>query len=103
MATPVSGACVQVAFPAAVPRSLACHQRLRLCDPQLYGRTVTAISAEGVSPLPARPLRRTGVHALARDQRRQATSTKHKPIVSVCLLTLSLMRQSHKNTFDIFP
>jgi hypothetical protein len=47
-ATPVSGAGVQVAFPAAVPGRLAHHQRLRLCDHQLCGRTVAAIPGPGV-------------------------------------------------------
>jgi hypothetical protein len=59
---------VQVAFPAAVPGRLAHHRRLCLCDPQLYGRTVSAIPGQGVYHPPARLLRGAGDHAVARDQ-----------------------------------
>jgi hypothetical protein len=48
MALPVSGACVQVAFPAAPAGRLARYRRQRLCHPQLYGRTVAAIPGQGV-------------------------------------------------------
>ena len=37
MASPVSGACVQVALPAAGSGGLARHQRLRLCDDDFTG------------------------------------------------------------------
>jgi hypothetical protein len=60
---------------------LAHHQRLRLCDPQLYGRTVAAIPGPGVYHLHARPLRGAGDDAVARDQGRQAASGRDGLIV----------------------
>jgi hypothetical protein len=43
VATSFRDACVQLAFPAPLSGSLAHHQRLGLCDHQLYGLAVTAI------------------------------------------------------------
>lgn len=63
---------VQVTLASPLPGRLARHQWLRLCDPQPYGRTVTAVRRQVVYHLPARPLCGSGVHAMARDQGRQA-------------------------------
>jgi len=78
MAPPVSGACVQVALPAAVPGRLARHQRLRLCDDELYRRAVTAIPGQSDFPLHPGPLRGAGAHAVARDQRLQASTAERR-------------------------
>jgi hypothetical protein len=72
MALSFSNLCVQVTLPSPLPGRLAQHQRHRLCDPQLYGRTVAAIPGQGVYHLPARPLRGGGI--ITRDQGRQAAS-----------------------------
>src|SRR5713101_341060 len=81
MAFSLSDPHVQVALPAPLPGRLAHHQRLRLCDPQLYGRTATAIPEQGVYPLPARLIRGGGVHAVARDQGRQAASAGRRSLI----------------------
>src|SRR5579863_190955 len=74
MAFPIGVACVPVAFPAAVPGRLARRRRLRLCDPESYGRAVAAIPGNGVHLCPACLLRGAGDHAVARDQGCQAPS-----------------------------
>ena len=73
--------CIPVAFPAAIPGRLARHRRLRLCDPQPHGRTVAAISEQGVYLLSARLLRGVGDHAVARDQGRQAASAGCRSVI----------------------
>jgi uncharacterized protein DUF4386 len=48
MVAAVGPACVQVAFPASVPRRLARDGRLQLCDPEPHRRIVSAIPGKGV-------------------------------------------------------
>src|SRR5713226_8432121 len=81
MASSLSDPCVQVALPAALSGRLARHQRLRLRDPEPYGRTVTAIPWQGVYHLPARLLGRACAHAVARDQGRQAASAGRRSLI----------------------
>src|SRR5713101_6243182 len=81
MAFPPGDPHLQVALLAPVPGRLAHHQRLRLCAPQLYGLTVAAICEQGVSPLPARPLRGAGANAVARDQGRQPASPGRRSLL----------------------
>ena len=61
---------LQVAIPAAFPGRLARLRRLRLGDPEPYGRTGAAILRQGVYLLSACRLRGAGVHVLAPDQGR---------------------------------
>src|SRR5713226_7782793 len=99
---------VPVAIPAAVPGRLARPRRLRLGDPEPYGRIVAASSGQGGYLLSARLLRGDSVHAVARHQGRQAASAGRRTlIVGNCLepalLRVSPMRTSSSIITAAFP
>src|SRR5260370_27126941 len=110
MAVPVGVPCVQVAFPAALSGRLARHQRLRLRAHQFDRRTVAAIPRKGLCVLPARSLWRTGPHALARHQGRQASAVPRRsvipgpplaPFTSASISPLMLLREDPGRAGDL--
>lgn len=62
MAFSVSNLCVQVTLPSPLPGRMAQHQRHRLCDPQLYGRTVAAIPGSWVTAVQRKNVSNWGHH-----------------------------------------
>ena len=80
-----------------LPRFLASasHRRLRERDPESYRRTVAAISAEGVYPLPACHVRGGCLHAMALDQGCKAASAGGHRRIGGQRLEANLRLNSH--------
>src|SRR5216684_2076357 len=74
-------ACVPVAIPAAALGCLAGPRWLRLRDHEPDKRSVAAILRQGVYLLSARHLRGGGVHAVARDQGREAARAGRRNLI----------------------
>src|SRR5207247_2325300 len=83
---------VQIAFPAAVHRRVADHQRRRLRGPELHGVILSGLSEQDVCLFSACPVRGVGDHVVACEQRRQPAAVATIDGCSACMSLIEPLR-----------